>query len=130
LPFDLSGKWDGVFAYPDVPGAGPVTPFLAQITEQGGQISGTIIEPNDFRPGTAHASLEGVRAGTSVDFLKTYHAAGEEYDEPVAYAGQLSDDGNVITGHWMMADWSGPFEMVRQESAQATEDAQTAITID
>jgi len=127
---DLSGKWDGVFAYPDVPGAGPVTPFLAEITEQGGRIRGTIIEPNEFRPGTAHAVLEGVRAGTSVDFLKTYLAAGEEYEEPVAYAGQLSDDGNVITGHWIMQDWSGPFEMIRQDSTQAIAHAQTAITIE
>ncbi|MCL9982710.1 MAG: hypothetical protein NBV60_06095 [Erythrobacter sp.] len=130
MPVDLSGTWDGVFAYPDVPDAGPVTPFLAEITEQGGRISGTIIEPNEFRPATAHASLEGVHAGTSVDFLKTYHMAGEEYDEPVAYAGQVSDDGNVITGHWMMSDWSGPFEMVRQEGTQAIKQAQTAITIE
>ena len=127
---DLSGKWDGVFAYPDVPGAGPVTPFLAEITEQGGRISGTIIEPNEFRPGTAHASLEGVRDGTSVDFLKTYHAAGEEYEEPVAYAGQLSADGNLVTGHWIMQDWSGPFEMIRQESTQAIAYVQTAVTIE
>ena len=127
---DLSGKWDGVFAYPDVPDAAPVTPFLAEITEQGGRIRGTIIEPNEFRPGTAHAVLEGVRAGTSVDFLKTYHGAGEEYEEPVAYAGQLSDDCNVITGHWIMQDWSGPFEMIRQDSTQAIAPAQTAITIE
>jgi hypothetical protein len=127
---DLTGKWDGVYAYPDVPDAGPVTPFLAEITEQGGQIHGTIIEPHEFRHGTAYASLEGVRAGISVDFLKIYLAAGEEYEEPVAYAGQLSDDGNVITGHWMMSDWSGPFEMVRQERTQAAEQAQTAITIE
>jgi len=130
LPVDLSGKWDGVFAYPDVPGAGPVTPFLAEITEQGGRISGTIIEPHAFRPGTAHAALEGVRAGKSVDFLKTYRAAGAEYDEPVAYGGQLSDDGNVITGHWTMQDWYGPFEMVRQQSAPAIAQAQTALTIE
>lgn len=127
---DLSGKWDGVFAYPDVPHAGPVTPFLAEIIEKGGRITGTIIEPNEFRPCSAHASLEGVRAGSSVDFLKTYLAAGEEYEEPVAYAGQLSDDGNVITGHWIMQDWSGPFEMVRQENAPAIAQAQTAITIE
>lgn len=101
---DISGKWDGVFAYPDVPDAGPVTPFVAEIVERDGRISGTILEPHEFRSGTAHASLEGVRAGRTVDFLKTYHAAGAEYEEPVAYAGSLSADGNIITGHWMMSD--------------------------
>lgn len=111
---NLSGKWDGTYAYPAVAGAGIATPFLAEILDIGGRISGTIIEPNEFRRETAHASLEGVHAGRSVDFFKTYHAAGEEYDEPVAYAGSLRDDGNVISGHWMMSGWSGPFEMTRQ----------------
>lgn len=127
---DLSGKWDRVYAYPDVPYAGPVTPFLAEITEQGGRISGTIIEPNEFRPSTAHATIAGVRAGTSVDFIKTYHGAGEEYEEPVAYAGRLSDDGNLITGHWMMSGWSGPFEMVRQLEITIASAAMTAAIID
>lgn len=120
---DLSGKWDGVYAYPPVAEAGPVTPFLAEIADSGGRISGTIIEPNEFRPETAHATLEGARSGNRVDFLKIYHGAGEEYDEPVAYAGSLSDDGNVITGRWIMAEWSGPFEMVRQIEVKLSAEA-------
>ncbi len=127
---DISGKWDGVFAYPDVPDAGPVTPFVAEIVERDGRISGTILEPHEFRSGTAHASLEGVRAGRTVDFLKTYHAAGAEYEEPVAYAGSLSADGNIITGHWMMSDWSGPFEMVRQLEVTIASEAQAAVNFD
>jgi len=127
---NLSGKWDGIYAYPAVPEAGPATPFLAEIADHGGHISGTIIEPNEFRRETAHASLEGVRAGRSVEFLKTYQAAGEAYDEPVAYAGSLSADGNVISGHWMMSAWSGPFEMTRQLDAMIGIAAQAAAETD
>jgi len=129
-PADLSGKWDGVYAYPAVPGAGPTMPFLAEIVDTGGRITGTIIEPHEFRGGTAHSSLEGVHAGSTVDFLKTYHAAGEEYDEPVAYAGTLSADGNVITGHWMLSEWSGSFEMVRQSEATSASEAMVAAKSD
>ena len=127
---DLTGMWDGVYSYPAVPHAGPTTPFLADITEVGGQISGTIIEPNEFRHGTANATMIGLRVGNLVDFLKTYHGAGEEYDESVAYAGQLSDDGTLITGHWMMQEWSGPFQMVRQAEVKALAEARESIGID
>jgi hypothetical protein len=127
---DLTGMWDGVYSYPAVPDAGPTTPFLADITESGGQISGTIIEPHEFRHGTAHATIIGHRVGTMVDFSKTYHGAGEEYDEPVSYTGQLSDDGTLITGHWMMQEWSGPFEMVRQAQVEALAETRESIELD
>ena len=127
---DLTGMWDGVYSYPAVPDAGPTTPFLADISEVGGRISGTIIEPNEFRPGTAHATIIGHRAGNVVEFSKSYHGAGPEYDEPVAYTGQLSDDGTLITGHWMMQEWSGPFEMVRQAKVEALEEARESVGVD
>jgi hypothetical protein len=127
---DLSGKWDGIYTYPAVPDAGPTTPFLADIADIGGRISGTIIEPNEFRPETAQATLEGARSGSRVDFLKIYHGAGEEYDEPVAYSGTLSDDGNVITGRWIMAEWSGTFEMVRQIETMVAGEVEAVVGID
>jgi hypothetical protein len=127
---DLTGMWDGVYAYPAVPGAGPTTPFLADISEVAGRLSGTIIEPHEFRSGTAQATIMGHRAGNVVDFSKTYHGAGEAYDEPVSYTGQLSDDGTLITGHWMMQEWSGPFEMVRQARVEAAEEAREAVGVD
>ncbi len=127
---DLTGRWDGVFSYPAVPDAGPSTPFLADISEIAGQISGAIMEPHEFRSGTAHATIMGHRGGDVVDFSKTYHGAGSEYDEPVSYTGQLSNDGTLITGHWMMQDWSGPFEMVRQAGVEAREEARASISVD
>ena len=123
----MSGKWDGTFAYPDVPDAGPATPFLAQITEAEGRFEGRIIEPHEFRDGTAHSSVQGVRAGRSIDFTKSYHDAGWEYGEPVAYAGQMSEDGNTITGHWLMQEWAGTFEMTRQSQMAVREAMKASI---
>jgi hypothetical protein len=127
---DLSGKWDGTYTYLAAAAAGPRTPFLADIADISGRISGTIIEPNAFRPETARATLEGARSGSRVDFLKIYHGAGEEYDEPIAYAGILSDDGNIITGGWIMADWSGTFEMVRQIETRVAVEVDVAVCIE
>lgn len=127
---DLTGMWDGVYSYPAVPDAGSAMLFLADISEVGGQISGTIIEPHEFRRATAHATIIGHRVGDVVDFSKTYHGAGAEYDEPVSYTGQLSNDGTLITGHWMMQEWSGPFEMVRQAGVEAREEARASISVD
>lgn len=114
---DLSGGWDGTFFYPDVPEAGPVTPFLATITDRGGALSGTVIEPHEYRDGTAHATLVGQRIGRSVHFAKDYHDAGWEYSRTVVYDGTLSDDGEMITGEWSIEHWRGAFEMTRQSAA-------------
>ena len=111
---DLSGRWDGTFSYPDVPEAGPVTPFLATITDTGGVIRGTVIEPHEFVSSTAHSSLLGQRIGRSVHFAKTYHAAGDDYRETVLYFGSVCDKGEVISGEWQIEHWRGPFEMVRE----------------
>lgn len=113
----LSGSWDGIFTYPDVPEAGPVTPFLAKLTDKGGVLNGTIMEPHEFEPGTVHASLLGQRIGRSVHFAKDYLDAGWEYRETVLYFGTVSEDGDAITGEWRIDHWRGGFEMVRQREA-------------
>ncbi|WP_108788251.1 hypothetical protein [Erythrobacter sp. Alg231-14] len=123
---DISGRWDGTFYYPDVPEAGPVTPFLANLTESGGVLNGTIIEPNEYSPATAHSTIAGQRIGSSVTFSKTYHGAGDEYSETVVYSGSLSDDANMITGEWSIDHWCGTFEMVRELSSDPAECAETA----
>lgn len=108
---NLSGEWHGTYRYPR--GGGPDTPFLAVIDDRNGQLSGTIIEPNEFRPETARATLAGRRFGTSVDFTKTYQGAGPEYATPVDYVGSTSADGCRIAGVWSLLEWDGTFEMFR-----------------
>jgi len=125
---DLSGRWDGTFSYPDVPEAGPITPFLATIQDRGGVINGSVIEPHEWREGTAHSVIVGQCIGQSVHFAKDYHGAGEEYRETVLYFGTLSEDGDTITGEWQIGHWRGPFEMTRDANAEpVVEEALEAV---
>ena len=116
---NLTGSWDGTFSYPDVPEAGPITPFLAKISDNGGVIRGTVIEPHEFQPGSAHSNILGQRIGRSVHFAKDYHSAGEFYRETVLYFGTVSSEGDLITGEWQIEHWRGPFEMRRELTADA-----------
>jgi hypothetical protein len=111
-PLDLSGKWEGVFAYPQ--DHMPTTPFLADISEEAGAFSGTIIEPDLYKDSPASASVVGHRSARSVDFTKTYKDRIRGYENPVDYGGQLSEDGLTITGVWSLKDWNGVFEMTRE----------------
>ena len=115
---NLTGQWDGVFSYPDVPEAGPTTPFLATLTESAGVLQGGVIEPHEFGQGTAQSTILGQRIGRSVHWSKTYHGAGDEYCEVVLYFGSLNEDGDTITGEWSIDHWRGPFEMTRESEAE------------
>lgn len=127
---NLTGKWDGVFSYPDVPEAGPTTPFLASLSDTGGVIKGEIIEPNEYHSGTAHSTVLGQRIGNSVHWAKTYHGGGEEYRETVLYFGSVSQDGDTITGEWSIDHWRGPFEMTRDDTADVRFKRETVAEVD
>ena len=110
---NLSGLWMGSFSYPN--GLGPTTPFLASLTDSGGSLSGTIVEPNTVGRSSDQlgAVLQGSRAGTSVDFTKMYDGESDAA-HAVDYVGQLSADGNSISGVWSLQDLDGTFEMHRE----------------
>lgn len=110
---DLTGTWDGVFFYKDMPEAGPTTPFFATIKETLGAITGTVIEPHEFTKAIIMATIIGHRSGHSVQFAKDYEDPDEDYRETVQYSGTLTNDGQVITGEWRIGIWSGAFEMTR-----------------
>lgn len=112
---DMTGLWHGTFAYPAY--QGPTTPFVARIEESGGALAGTIIEPNEmgFTTEELEAALRGTRAGRSVDFTKTYDGSSDAAHS-VDYVGQLSDDGNKVTGVWSLEWLDGTFEMHRDTS--------------
>ena len=116
---DLTGTWDGEFEYPTVPEAGPKTPFLATLSERGGVLSGSIIEPHEVDGSTAHSTILGQRIGRNVHFAKDYSGAGRLYRETVFYDGVLSEDGETITGTWRIEHWRGPFSMTRSNAAGA-----------
>lgn len=119
-PGDLSGEWDGQFAYPA--GDGPVTPFIATIVQRGGSFTGTILEPDLYLGGMkAEATIMGIVGGSSVDFTKTYRSASMGYENPVDYVGKLSQDCEHITGMWSLLDMNGSFEMTRRSRPLAQE---------
>jgi hypothetical protein len=124
---NMTGLWHGTFAYPAY--QGPTTPFVARIQEEGGELTGTIMEPNTM--GRASEELEAVLRGTrteqAVDFIKTYDGASDAA-HAVDYVGRISDDGNSVTGVWSLAQWDGTFEMIRDVSLEeviATETEET-----
>lgn len=127
-PLDSTGTWDGVFVYPQ--DALPKTPFVAEIVETAGRISGSTLEPDLYSHSPLKADLVGHRSERAVDFTKSYIAPGQGYKAPVDYVGQLSEDGQMITGSWMMQEWSGGFEMTRQAGAGAKVEAKESAEVD
>lgn len=113
----LTGQWHGTFAYPQ--GLGPATPFIANLRDYGGKLHGEVSEPDTIyqRASALAARLTGHRAGRSVDFVKVYVGAPGGYENPVDYVGQLSADGQSITGVWSLLDLDGTFEMFRESAA-------------
>ena len=116
---DLTGRWDGTYRYSN--NFGPETPFVAVLSEVGERFSGEIIEPNAYRPVTAHAQVEGLRSGRAIEFTKTYRLAG-----PVDYSGRMSEDGQSITGTWFLPEFDGTFEMHREASETVPQESEAA----
>ena len=110
---NMSGLWMGSFSYPS--GLGPTTPFLASLTDDGGSLSGTIVEPNTMGGSSDQlgAVISGSRAGGAVDFTKMYDGESDAA-HAVDYVGRLSADGNSINGVWSLQDLDGTFEMHRE----------------
>ena len=113
MSINLSGLWLGSFSYPA--GQGPLTPFLASIEDHDGSLGGSVVEPNMI--GSASEQLQafvsGSRSGTAVDFTKMYDGESDAA-HAVDYVGQLSFDGNSITGVWSLAEMDGTFAMHRE----------------
>ena len=128
---NLTGMWDGTYVYPGF--AGPTTPFVANLTDSGGSLTGTTLEPNTHgffdAPDELEATVAGARSERAVDFTKTY--CGGPIEDPIDYVGQLSEDGNLITGVWSVLDMDGTFEMRRgialEELSEVREEAQMPV---
>jgi hypothetical protein len=108
---NISGLWMGRYVY----ARGAAVPFLARIEDAEGALSGSIIEPNTMglSSDSLEAILSGSRHGNAVDFTKAYDGASDAA-HAVDYVGQLSGDGNTISGVWSLADADGTFEMHRE----------------
>lgn len=120
---NLSGEWHGIFNYP---AAGPPTEFTATLSDAGGVLTGSTVEPSLYGA-TITARVDGRRQGSAVTFMKLYdHDGGGTYDA-VAYQGSVDPEGVEITGRWTIpGNWSGSFIMVREKGADAAADAEAA----
>ena len=122
---NLSGKWKGIFNYPR---AYPPTHFDAEVREHNGSFDGETFERGTALRDTGkvlNAFVSGVRNVRSVSFLKSYDgfSKGRSF---VQYDGQLSSDGNEITGTWdIPGNWSGTFIMVRYRAFEGEADSET-----
>jgi hypothetical protein len=112
---DLSGEWQGEYAYPPASGQ-PSVPFEVQWQQASDQFIGSLSEPNTISATgkVLKAKIIGLYQGQRVVvFIKRYDGTGGVSNE-VEYRGLVSRDGNTIGGHWLLGDQSGPFWMTRQ----------------
>jgi hypothetical protein len=112
---DLSGQWSGIYNYPSMY---PPNNFEATIRDEGGLITGVIVQPGEFfePPGTVqHAVIEGSRTGSTLTFIKIYDDLGRPTPH---YRGTIQPGGDEIEGEWTIpGDWSGTFLMIRGAKA-------------
>ena len=109
---DMSGIWVGEYQYPE-PYSPPV-PFFATISEVGGVLSDTTSEQSDLLEGAnEEANIRGTRNGSSVQFYKYYDGDGA-YGHSVEYSGEITDDGQTVTGQWAIDDYCGKFSIWRE----------------
>jgi hypothetical protein len=110
----LTGVWEGIYSYP-LSGL-PTVPFTATLIEAGSSLSGSVHEPCTMGGSpneTLFFSVNGIRQGTAVSFVKTYHGTNPYYGT-IVYAGTVNDDATEIEGRWTIpGDWSGRFLMTR-----------------
>ncbi len=127
--FDMTGLWHGTYVYPSF--QGPTTPFVANLADEGGRLSGSTMEPNIHgflgEPEELEATIVGNRQGRSVDFIKTY--VGEVVTDSIDYVGQLSEDGSTVTGVWSNNDMDGTFEMHRDLALEEVIEVEEAIEL-
>jgi hypothetical protein len=87
------------------------------------------MEPNTMGSGSdqLEAVISGSRAGSAVDFTKVYDGASDAA-HAVDYVGQLSSDGNSISGVWSLAETDGTFEMHREAVWEEVAEEEAEIT--
>jgi hypothetical protein len=113
---DLSGHWTGMYHYP---AHLPPNTFEATIRDNGGLVSGVIVQPTErFEPPNQlqHSVIEGSHDGSTLSFIKVYDDLERV---TVHYHGMILGEGEEVEGQWTIpGDWSGTFFMVRSPEAE------------
>jgi len=123
---DLSGNWDGTYAYPSA--LQPI-PFLLELRDHDGRLTGEVREPapDYLPPGDMAAVVTGNRDGSHVRFTKIYDSL-EHFLDPVVYEGTLDEEECEVAGTWTISStWSGTFVMTRRKSEEAEEEVEEEV---
>ena len=134
----MSGLWSCTYSYD---GYSATVPFTAAVTENGGEIFGTTLEPTTFGPrhvSEIEAEIEGRRRGQQVEFTKRYDPASGVVQPPLLYSGEANPDFTEVRGRWRFAGLlnrlrrhpTGTFIMTRVLGARASvsEQAETLVS--
>jgi hypothetical protein len=109
---NLTGFWSGRYWYDEL--GEPTVPFMLNLSDDHGSLSGEVSEPNTVGTSSDYlkAFIKGTRNGALVAFAKVYDGASD-LAHRVDYTGSASDDGQKVSGYWLLESHSGGFEMTR-----------------
>lgn len=101
---DLTGSWLGTYWQAKSP-----TRFEATLVQAKGSLRGNVLDDGPL----GEASLQGEVVGRQISFVKRY-VNNSAYS--IRYTGTLSDDGNHISGQWILnARNTGSWEAQRNQ---------------
>jgi len=102
---NLSGSWLGTYWQ-----LGNPTRFEATLVQGGNSLTGNILDDGPL----GEAQLTGDVIGRTIRFIKTYNHPNQW---PITYSGQVSEDGNYISGFWFFdgGNDQGNWEAHRQQ---------------
>ena len=110
---NISGFWVGRYGYGE--DWSRAVSFDAEITDENGELTGVITEPNPFDPDAGDllsATISGSVTDSTIRFVKTYVGEGSA-NHSLTYEGQFTDTDNHISGSWHLGNAYGRFEMRR-----------------
>jgi len=112
---DLTGIWYGRY---DAVGRAETNTFIANLSDDGGTLSGTITEPDTSgETEVRRAFVSGARTGSQVMFVKQYD--GAVLAHAVRYFGVVNGDATQIAGRWQIVRELGVFTMEREKFSTA-----------
>jgi hypothetical protein len=117
---NLGGAWNGLYFYGWIPE--PVS-FVALLIDLGTSFSGSIHEYEGLiseQRILLYASVDGLREGALISFLKTYDGTGG-WKHTVRYEGVLNGDATEIAGQWYVDGETGRFIMARAGAVEEAE---------
>jgi len=98
---DISGEWDGVYAYAGGYQHWPPARFGASFTvaDPAGGFAGVITDAD----GIGEAGVSGTVEARTVRFVKTYQWSRFARTSPVHYEGTFEGDGQAAQGTWQIS---------------------------